>query len=177
MLFVLIAFIAAQRLLELRLAQRNLKWALARGGQEAAPGHYPLLVAMHSAWLVALLFEGLARGSKLGWLWWLWLGVFVLAQLGRYWVLSTLGPYWNTRIVIVPGGQRVKSGPYRFMSHPNYLVVALELLSAPLIFGAWVTALIFSLLNAALLLGLRIPAENKALGAYNAGNEKLAAKD
>jgi methyltransferase len=118
--------------------------------------------------LLATLIEGWTRGATLGPLWWLWLTVYALAQLGRYWVISTLGPYWNTRILIVPGGQRVTRGPYRFLSHPNYVVVACEVLTGPLIFGAWVTAILFSLLNAALLLGVRIPAEERALEMYNA---------
>jgi methyltransferase len=164
-----IVFVVAQRLLELRVARRNEAWAKSRGAIEYAPEHYPLFFALHSAWLLSTLIEGLARGATLGPLWWLWLTVYVLAQFGRYWVISTLGPYWNTRILIVPDGQRVTRGPYRFLSHPNYVVVALEVLTGPLIFGAWITAIVFSLLNAALLLGIRIPAEERALKAYNAG--------
>jgi methyltransferase len=166
MLYVLVAVIVIQRLLELRVARRNLNWALSRGGREYAPEHYPFMVALHTAWIAAVLAEGTARGGQLSGLWWLWLALFIAAQLGRYWVISTLGSYWNTRIVIVPGGQRVKTGPYRFLEHPNYVVVAVELFCAPMIFGAWITALVFTGLNAWLLLGIRIPAENKALEAY-----------
>ena len=166
MLYVLVAVIVIQRLLELRVARRNLNWALSRGGREYAPEHYPFMVALHTAWIVALLVEGTARGEQLSGLWWMWLALFVAAQFGRYWVISSLGSYWNTRIVIVPGGQRVRSGPYRFLEHPNYVVVAVEIFCAPMIFGAWITALVFTGLNAWLLLGVRIPAENKALEAY-----------
>lgn len=168
LLFAFIAFVVVQRLLELRLARRNEAWAKSRGALEYAPGHYPLFFALHSAWLIGILVEGLARGARLGPYWWLWLAVYGLAQFGRYWVIATLGPYWNTRILIVPDGERVRRGPYRFLSHPNYVVVALEVLTGPLIFGAWVTAIVFSLLNAALLLGVRIPAEERALEAYRA---------
>ena len=166
MLYVLVAVIIIQRLLELRVAARNLRWALANGGKEYAPEHYPLMVAMHSAWIAALLLEGTLRGAEASSLWGLWLGVFLLAQVGRYAVITTLGRYWNTRIVIVPGGKRIQRGLYRYFSHPNYIVVALEIAAAPLIFNAWVTALVFTLLNAALLLLVRIPAEEKALETY-----------
>ncbi len=166
MLYLLVVFIIVQRLLELRVARRNLRWALSKGGREYAPEHYPFMVALHTAWILALLLEGIARGGALGALWPVWLTVFALAQLGRYWVISTLGTYWNTRIVIIPGGERVRRGPFRFFEHPNYLVVAVELFCAPMIFGAWGTAVVFTLLNAWLLLGVRIPAEERALEAY-----------
>jgi methyltransferase len=166
MLFVLIAFIVTQRLLELGHAKRNLKWALENGGREYAPEHYPFMVLLHSSWIVALLLEGWLRGGGLAPLWWLWLGLFMLAQVGRYWVISSLGQLWNTRIVIVPNAKLVRTGLYRYLKHPNYVVVALELLVAPLVFGAWVTALVFSVLNAVLLLAYRIPAEEKALATF-----------
>ena len=168
-LIAFIAFVVVQRLLELRLARRNEAWAKSRGAVEYAPEHYPLFIALHSAWLVGIGLESTLRGATLGPWWGLWLGLYALAQFGRYWVISSLGPYWNTRILIVPGGERVRRGPFRFMNHPNYVVVALELFCGPMIFGSWVTALVFSLLNAALLLGIRIPAEERALEAYRAG--------
>jgi methyltransferase len=106
------------------------------------------------------------RGPQLGTLWPLWLGIFLLAQGGRYWAISSLGGYWNTRILILPGGRRVRSGPYKYFKHPNYMIVTLELLSGPLIFGATGTTVIASIINAALLLGVRIPAEERALEHY-----------
>jgi methyltransferase len=163
MLLVFVGLIVVQRLLELAHAKRNLAWALENGGKEYAAEHYPYMVLLHSSWIVALLLEGWWRGASLAPLWWLWLGLFVLAQVGRYHVISSLGKLWNTRIVIVPGAKLVKTGLYTYLKHPNYLVVALELLVAPLVFGAWVTALVFSVLNALLLLVFRIPAEEKAL--------------
>ena len=166
MLYAFIAFVIVQRLLELRVARRNEAWARSRGAIEHAPEHYPWMVAMHSAWILGTFFEGWVRGSQFGPGWFVWLGVFVLAQFGRYWAISSLGPYWNTRILIVPGAKLVRRGPYKFMPHPNYVVVALELLTGPLIFGAWITAVLFTILNAILLLSVRIPAEERALEAY-----------
>ncbi len=165
----LIGFIAAiivQRLLELGVAKRNLEFALESGGKEYSPEHYKFIVLLHVSWIVFMLLEGILRGSSLSGLWWLWLGFFVLAQFGRYWAISSLGKYWNTRIIIIPGGNRVAKGPYKYVKHPNYIVVALELFVAPLIFGCWVTAVISSIVNAVLLLGVRIPAEERALEEY-----------
>jgi methyltransferase len=116
--------------------------------------------------MLGWLLEGLAR-QQLSPIWWLWLAVFVLAQGLRYWAIQSLGRYWNTRIIIVPGAKKIASGPYRYLRHPNYLAVALELLSLPLIFNAWITALAATLLNAWLLLTVRIPAEEKALSTYD----------
>jgi methyltransferase len=165
-LYAFIVFVIVQRLFELRVAKRNEAWARSKGAIEHAPEHYPWMVAMHSTWILATFFESLARGSQLGPLWVVWLSVFVLAQFGRYWAISSLGQYWNTRILIVPGAKLVRRGPYQFLSHPNYVVVALELLTGPLIFGAWITAILFTILNAILLLGVRIPAEERALETY-----------
>jgi methyltransferase len=166
MLYLFVALIVVQRILELRVARDNLRWALERGGKEYAPEHYPLMVALHTAWFLSILLEGTLRGAQSSSLWWLWLALFVVAQIGRYSVITTLGRYWNTRIVIVPNGQRVTAGLYRFLPHPNYLIVALEIFVAPLVFNAWITALVFTVLNAWLLLGIRIPAEERALEAY-----------
>jgi methyltransferase len=163
MLFSFVALIIAQRLLELRLAKNNLKWALENGGKEYAPEHYPFMVVLHSSWLVALLLEGWLRGSRFDSLWWLWLGLFIVAQIGRYQVISSLGRLWNTRIVIVPNAKLVRTGLYKYLKHPNYMIVALELFVAPLVFGAWLTAIVFTVLNAILLLVFRIPAEENAL--------------
>ncbi len=165
----LLGFVSAiiiQRLLELRIAKQNLEFALAHGGKEYAPEHYKWIVLLHVSWIVFLLLEGLLRGSRLSNLWWLWLCIFVIAQVGRYWAITSLGKYWNTRIVILPSGDRVATGPYKYLKHPNYIVVALELFVAPMIFGCWITALISSLVNAGLLLWVRIPAEERALKEY-----------
>jgi methyltransferase len=165
----LIGFVLAiiiQRLLELGIARRNLKFALANGGKEYAPEHYKWIVLLHVSWIVFMLLEGILRGSSLSNLWWLWFGIFMLAQIGRYWAITSLGKYWNTRIIIFPGGNLVAKGPYKYLKHPNYMVVALELFVAPMIFGCWITAIVASLVNAGLLLSVRIPAEERALEEY-----------
>ncbi|MFD1730671.1 isoprenylcysteine carboxyl methyltransferase family protein [Deinococcus malanensis] len=155
--------IAVQRLLELRVARANERWARDRGAQEYGQGHYPLFFVLHPAWMLALLLEGRAATGRVN----LWaLLLFVLAQPLRMWVIRSLGRYWNTRILIIPGGKRLTHGPFRYLKHPNYAVVALELATAPLAVGAGRTALAFSVLNAALLMLIRIPAEERALAAY-----------
>ncbi len=159
----LVAGLVAQRLLELRVARRNEAWARAQGGQEYGREHYPLFFLLHSGWLLGTLIEG--RRNR-GGVRWGWLALLLVAQPLRYWVIRTLGRQWNTRILIVPGARRVDGGPFRYLTHPNYAVVALEMLSTPLVVGAWRTALLGSLLNAALLRLIRIPAEERALLAY-----------
>ena len=156
-------FLLTQRGLELRLAARNRRWALAQGAREYGAGHYPLFFLLHGGWLVGWVFEAFRRGPVLSAQWGVWLGLFAAAQWLRYWAISSLGSRWNTRILVIPGLSPVQNGPYRYLRHPNYVAVALELLVIPLIFNAWLTALLASLLNAALLLFIRIPAEEKAL--------------
>jgi methyltransferase len=159
----LAGLIISQRLFELRWAARNRARAVAEGAQEFGAAHYPLFFVLHSGWLAGWIIEAVLRKTGLSRYWYFWLGSFGAAQVLRYWCITSLGPYWNTRILLIPGTKVVRRGPYRFLAHPNYLAVAIELFSVPLIFGAWLTAVVASLLNAALLLGLRIPAENKAL--------------
>ena len=155
---IILAFVTLQRLGELWLSNRNTRRLLARGAIEHAPGHYPLIVAVHAFWLAAL--------------WWLaprrpvdafWLAFFVLIELGRIWVLASLRNRWTTRIIVLPGAQLVRRGPYRWINHPNYWVVTGEIAVLPLVFGLWKTALVFSILNAAVL-AVRITRENRALG-------------
>ncbi len=160
---ILLAFLSLQRLLELRLARVNERWARAHGAVEYGQEHYPLFFVLHPAWMLLTFLEGRASGRRVNWP---ALALFVLAQPLRYWVIRTLGRYWNTRILIVPGGERITDGPFRLLKHPNYAVVALELAAAPLAVGAWRSALAFTLLNAALLLLIRIPAEERALAHY-----------
>ncbi|MGY2893377.1 methyltransferase [Deinococcus sp. UYEF24] len=159
----LIAGLVVQRLLELRVARRNEAWARSQGGQEYGQEHYPLFFLLHSGWLLGTLLEG--RKDR-GGVRWGWLLLLLLAQPLRYWVIRTLGKQWNTRILIVPGAKRVTGGPFQYLNHPNYAVVSLEMLSMPLTVGAWRSALLGSLLNAALLRFIRIPAEERALQAY-----------
>jgi methyltransferase len=162
LLVVAVLLVAAQRLFELRLARRNERRALARGAVEWGRGHYPLIVGLHSLWLVSTLVEGLLRGPAFPVYWPAALALFLLVQPLRYWAILSLGESWNTKILVVPGAKPVRSGPYRYLNHPNYVVVVVEILTFPLIFGAWLTALVFTLLNAAVL-RLRIREENRAL--------------
>ena len=154
----ILGFVTAQRLIELPIARANTRRLLAAGGHEVAQGHYPLIVSVHAAWLVALWWFALGRPIDL-----VLLGAFALVEVARVWVLQSLGPRWTTRIIVVPGERLVARGPYRFVSHPNYLVVAAEIALLPLVFGLWQLALLFSLLNATVLI-IRIRAENLALG-------------
>lgn len=165
---LLLAGLSVQRLSELRVARANERWAREQGATEYGQAHYPLFFVLHPAWMLSTLLEGRANRGRVS----IPALLLLLAlQPLRYWVMHTLGRYWNTKILIVPGGQRVTGGPFRFIKHPNYAVVALEIAAAPLAVGAWRTALAFSVLNAALLLGLRIPAENAALAQYRNGTD------
>src|SRR5919112_6130141 len=157
-----VMFVGVQRLLELALSRRNERRQRARGAVERGGGHYPVIVAIHSLWLVSTLVEGLLRGPEPPAWWPVPLVAFLLVQPLRYWAILSLGENWNTRVLVVPGGKLVSKGPYRYFPHPNYLVVAVEVLTFPLIFGAWITAITFPLLNAALLY-VRIRTENRAL--------------
>jgi methyltransferase len=153
----LLAFVTLQRLGELIHSRRNTRRLLARGAVEVAPGHYPLIVVMHAAWLAGLWLLGWDRPLHLG-----WVAVFFILQAARFWILWTLGERWTTRIVVLPGAPLVRTGPYRFLDHPNYAVVAGEIAVLPLAFGLVAYAFLFSLLNAAIL-ALRIRAESRAL--------------
>jgi methyltransferase len=161
-LVVGVCLVALQRLLELVYSRRNERRVRARGAVERGAGHYPVMVALHSFWLISTFVEGLLRGPEIPAWWPVPLVAFLLVQPLRYWAIVSLGTSWNTRILVVPGGKLVKSGPYRYFPHPNYVVVAVEILTFPLIFGAWITAIVFSLLNATLLF-VRIRIENRAL--------------
>ncbi|MEW6636294.1 MAG: isoprenylcysteine carboxylmethyltransferase family protein [Actinomycetota bacterium] len=151
-----------QRLLELALSRRNERRLRARGAVERGREHYPAIVALHGLWLISTLVEGLLRGPELAVYWPVAAGAFLLAQPLRYWAICSLGEHWNTRILVVPGARLVRRGPYRYFRHPNYVVVIVEIAAFPLVFGAWMTALVFSALNAAVLY-VRIRAENRAL--------------
>lgn len=157
-LYWIILAVAAQRLGELVLARRNGRRLLAAGGVETGAGHYPLLVAVHGGWLLAVALLVPADAPVNGAL----LALYVALQGVRYWVIRTLGAQWTTRIITVPGRKLVRSGPYRYFRHPNYAVVACEIALLPLIFGAWRIALLFTVLNGAML-AHRIRIENAAL--------------
>lgn len=161
----LIGLIAAERVFEIFLSNRNLRWALAEGGREVGRGHFPAMVALHALFLPACVLEVWlldrsftpAVGGPM-------LLLVALTMTVRYWAISTLGRRWNTRVVVLPGRPRICDGPYRFMRHPNYLAVVVEIAAVPLVFGAWWTALAFSTGNL-LVLRTRLRVEEAALRA------------
>jgi methyltransferase len=161
---VLLSLVTAQRLGELVLASHNTKKLRAQGAYEVAPGHYPLIVTLHGAWLIGLWWLAWDRPLNLA-----LAALFLAIEALRVWTLMSLGSRWTTRIIILPGAPLVRRGPYRFIPHPNYTVVAAEIVALPLAFGLWACALLFTVLNAAILF-IRIKAENAALaGAQAAG--------
>ncbi|PRZ09709.1 alkylresorcinol O-methyltransferase [Isoptericola sp. CG 20/1183] len=155
-----------ERLAELVVSARHARWSFARGGVESGRGHFGPMVLLHTGLLVACVVEVVALDRPfLPWLGWPML-VLVLASQGlRWWCIGTLGPQWNTRVIVVPGLSLVRRGPYRWIPHPNYVAVVLEGIALPLVHSAWITAVGFTVLNAWLLLGFRIPAEERALEA------------
>ncbi|MFZ5446043.1 MAG: isoprenylcysteine carboxyl methyltransferase family protein [Myxococcota bacterium] len=161
----LIALVALERLVELRLSKRNAQWAFERGGREYGQGHYRFMTVFHTLFLVACVAEPwlLARPFVTPWSW-LALALALGAQGLRYWAITTLGTRWNTRVIVLPEWEPVTGGPYRFFRHPNYAAVVLELAVLPLVHGAWLTALAFSVVNLGLL-RVRIGVEERALGA------------
>jgi methyltransferase len=157
---LIVGLVALERLGELVYANHNTRALLREGAYELGRGHYPLIVLLHAAWLIVVY--GFADKSAPPV--WGWIAAFVLLQIARYWILATLGRYWTTRIIVVPNAPLVRHGPYRFLRHPNYAVVAAEIAVLPLAFREVAVAIIFSLLNAALL-WRRIRIENAALDA------------
>jgi methyltransferase len=153
----LLTFVTLQRLGELVLARRNTAALLAKGAREVAPEHYPVMVALHAGWIIGLWLTAPGRPVAL-----FWFLVFMALQVLRLWVLATLKGRWTTRIIILPGAPLVRSGPYRFLRHPNYAIVVGEIAALPLAFGLPLYAIVFSLLNA-LILHVRLKAENAAL--------------
>ena len=160
---LLIAAVAGERVAELVVSNRNLAWSRTRGGIEFGAGHYPVMVVLHTGLLVGCLAEVIfLHRPFLPALGWPMLAIVVAAQALRWWCITTLGRQRNTRVVVVPGAPRVSGGPYRLIPHPNYVAVIAEGVALPLVHTAWITALVFTVLNAALLT-TRITTENNAL--------------
>ena len=160
---VLVAAVALERVAELIVSSRNLRWSRDRGGREFGAGHYPAMVALHTSLLLACLLEtGLLHRPFVPVLAWSMVTVLAATQALRWWCIATLGPRWNTRVVVVPDLPLVAGGPYRWLRHPNYVAVVAEGVALPLIGSAWITALTFTMLNA-FLLRVRIRTENAAL--------------
>ncbi len=160
---VVVLLVGLERLAELVVSKRNAAWSLARGGVETGQGHYPVMVVLHTGFLVAMLIEAFVRRPDVpAVLAWSMLAVVIAAHALRWWCIATLGSRWNTRVIVVPGLAPVRSGPYRWLSHPNYVAVVAEGIALPLVHAGWVTALLFTVANAALLT-VRLRAENAAL--------------
>ncbi len=154
---LILALVTLQRLAELVIARRNTSALLALGGVEHAPGHYPAIVAMHALWLSGLWV--LAYDAPVSWP---LIAIFALLQAARIWTIASLGERWTTRIIVLPGAAPIRTGPYRYLSHPNYWIVVGEVAILPLAFGLPLFAVSFTIANA-ILLGIRIQAENRAL--------------
>ncbi|MDR3663963.1 MAG: isoprenylcysteine carboxyl methyltransferase family protein [Mycobacterium sp.] len=165
--FALIAVVAAERLAELVVSRRNLAWSMARGGREYGFGHYPVMVLLHVGLLVGCVLEPLLLDRPfIPALGWPMLAVVLAAQALRWWCITALGPQWNTRVIVVPGAHRIVGGPYRWIPHPNYVAVIVEGVALPLVHTAWLTAAVFTVLNA-LLLRTRLRVENTALASLS----------
>jgi methyltransferase len=159
----LVALVGLERLAELVVSTRNAAWSFARGGVEYGRGHYAVMVALHSGFLVAMLVEAWVRRPEVSALLaWSMLALVLGSQALRWWCITTLGHRWNTRVIVVPALPPVTTGPYRLLRHPNYVAVVVEGLALPLVHAAWVTAMAFTLANA-VLLSVRIRVENEAL--------------
>ena len=166
MFAALLLLTGVERLIELVISRRNAAIAFAKGGVETGKGHFPAMVALHTGLLVAAFLEAwLGERPFIPELGWAMLVIALLCQAGRYWVIGSLGTQWNTRVIVVPGLALSRRGPYRWswLRHPNYVIVAVEGIALPLVHTSWITAVVFTVLNAILLLGFRIPAENRAL--------------
>lgn len=160
---LLVAAVALERLAELVVSQRNVAWSLARGGVETGHGHYPAMVVLHTGLLAGALVEVWLRRPETPWLVAaVAFGLVLASQALRWWCVATLGRRWNTRVIVIPGLPPVSGGPYRLLRHPNYVAVCVEGVALPLVHGAWITAVAFTLLNA-MLLTVRIRVEDAAL--------------
>ena len=159
MSFILfISFFILQRLSELYIARRNEKWLLAHGAVQYGQSHYPFIIALHTSFIISIIAEYFLRGEPS--ISWIFLVIFLLVLSFKFWALSSLGKYWNTKIYRIPGVYPVKKGPYKFLKHPNYMEVVCEIAVIPLVFHLYYTAIIFTVLNAAMLT-VRIGVENK----------------
>lgn len=166
-ILLLAALVVCQRVIELFIARRNRRMALALGAREYGAAHYYCFFLLHGAWLIGWLTESCVTGWQFSATWYLWASLFVMGQFLRYWCMVSLGDRWNTRILVVPNARPIRKGPYRWIKHPNYLAVVLELLSIPMLCNAIFAATFFSIINACFLFKVRIPAEERAVYGEN----------
>jgi methyltransferase len=160
---VLVALVGVERFAELVVSRRNAAWSLSHGGFETGREHYPVMVVLHTGLLVGMLLEAWIRRPDVdAWLAYPMVALVLASQALRWWCIATLGRRWNTRVIVVPGLPLVRSGPYRYFSHPNYVAVVVEGVALPLVHAAWTTAVVFTAANAALLT-VRLRVENAAL--------------
>jgi methyltransferase len=160
---ILVVLVGLERLAELVVSKRNAAWSFARGGVETGFSHYPPMVVLHTGLLVGALVEAYTRRPHVpAALAWSMLALVVLSQALRWWCIATLGRQWNTRVIVVPGMEPVRRGPYAVLPHPNYVAVVVEGIALPLVHACWITAVVFTLLNA-VLLTVRLRVENAAL--------------
>lgn len=162
MFYLFIGFVIFQRLFELRVAKRNEEWMKSQGAIEYGEAHYGIMKLIHTLFFISYITEVFIFDKTLSTYWPLLLALFLLTQSVRVWALTSLGRYWNTKIIVLPNANPVKKGPYQYLKHPNYVIVTAELIIIPFMFEAYITALIFSILNA-WILSVRIPEEEKAL--------------
>lgn len=160
--WILFAFLILQRSLELQLARRNERVVKSKGALEFDRDGYRYIVATHAAFFISLVLEKLLLQRELNKYWVIFFVIFVIAQILRYWAISNLGVYWNTRVLVVPGSQRTTTGPYKYLKHPNYIAVIVEIAVIPLIFSCYLTSIIFSIVNL-ILIRRRIGIEERAL--------------
>lgn len=162
--YLFILLIAVERLVELVVSRRNARWSFSQGGREFGRGHYPAMVTMHTVLLASCVAEVATQHRPfLPWLGWPMVAVVVASTVVRWWCVAVLGKHWNPRLIVIKGAPLVSNGPYRWLHHPNYTAVAAEVAALPMVHSAWVTAIVFSIANAAVLT-VRIRAENTALG-------------
>lgn len=173
--FMLISFVILQRLVELMIAKRNERQLKKRGALEFGAEHYPWMVLLHTGFFTVLMIEVIVFERPLSALWFIWFSVFVLAQIGRVWVIRSLGEYWNTKIIVLPGAKVITRGPYTYVRHPNYVIVATEIIAISLLFNAICTVILFSLLNV-WMMKVRIRAEEQALTEYTEYAFKFSGK-
>jgi len=155
---IFITFLILQRLSELFIAHRNEKWLLSQGAVQYGQEHYPFMIALHTLFIVSIITEYILCGQPS--ISWIFLVLFLLVLSFKFWALSSLGKYWNTKIYRIPGVYPIKKGPYKFLKHPNYMEVVCEIAIIPLVFHLYYTTILFTVLNAAML-AVRIKVENK----------------